>query len=171
MPQSLLLLAGIVLVSLVAVSQTRSGHRTEGNLGRLAIQSIAAEAASEQLTFLGSLPFDEAVVAARSTAKAVTDLTPVVNGRFVRTIGLDPAGNDLDDFNATQTIVTPVLRQGSPGLPLTVAVTVQYVSEVDGTTPSLVSTRFKRATVVVTAPGTDPVRLSQLFSCGGFCTW
>ena len=171
MPQTLLVLAGIVLASLVSISQTRSGHRTEGNLGRLAIQSAAADAASERLTFLGTLPFDEAVVTVRARIRALTDLTPVVNGVFVRTTGTDPAGNDLDDFNGVQTTVTPILREGGASHPLTVSVTVQYVSEADGTASSGIPTRFKRATVRVTAPGSDPVQLTQLFSCGGYCTW
>jgi hypothetical protein len=169
MPQSLLALLSAVLISLVAIQQTRSGHRTDADLDREKIVAVAAEVAVERLAFLESLPFDEVTKAGR--AKTLADLTQVANGQFFRVPAADPPGDDLDDFHGTQTSVTRVLQEGSPGQPMVAAVTVQYVRESDGTTPSSAPTRLKRATVVVTSPGIAPVQLSQVYSCAGYCVW
>lgn len=169
MPQSFLALIGIVLASLVALHQVQSGHRTDASLEHLTLQSAAADVAAERLAALGALPFDEGVKTER--ARSVADLSLYANGRFFRPASTDPPGDDLDDFHGARTTVAAVLRDGAPPHPLTADVTVQYVREDDGETPSGARTRLKRATVVVTSPGAAPVRVSQVFSCAGYCVW
>lgn len=169
MPQVLLVVLALALASQVILQQSRGGQRTEAVLDGMTIQAAATAAAVERLDYLDSLPFDEGVKL--TVATAASSLTPVVNGAFARTAGLDPAGDDLDDFNGVRTTVSSVLQQGAPAQSLTTALTVEYVTEAAGVTASAVPTRFKRATVVVTTSGTAPIRLSQLYSCGGLCAW
>lgn len=169
MPHSLLVVLAVVLASLVALQQSRGAHHTEGRLDGMTLQAAATAAAVERLDFLEGLPFDEGVKGA--PAPSVSALTPVVNGAFVRALGADLAGDDLDDFHGAQTALMAVLQEGAPAQPLTTALTVEYVAEPAGMAVSPVPTRFKRATVVVTTPGAAPVRLSRLYSCGGFCPW
>ena len=169
MPQSLLVLLGVVLVSLLALQQVRAGHHTEAGLRQLSLEAAAADVAADRLAFLGSLPFDEAVKAGADTSRL--SLTPFVGGQFRRLLAPDPPGDDLDDFDGARETVPVRLRDGAPPVPMTVETTVRYAAETDVTAPALLPTRFKRATVLVTAPGADTVRVSQLYSCGGFCPW
>lgn len=170
MPQTLLALLAIVLASFLALSQARSGQNTARRLEAADVQMLAADAALEHLAVLEQRPFDEGVKSAYISS--IAGLTPVVNGAFVR-IGGDPPGDDLDDAHNTSVTTARVVRSGQAGVQIRTDVTVAYVSEADGTTASLVPTRFKRVTITARAldASADPVVLTQLFACGSFCTW
>lgn len=169
MPQSLLVLLGLVLASVLVISQVRSGHRTETSLEHVTIQTAATIAAAERLTFLESLPFDEGAKA--GVATSVSALTPVVDGLFVRVGSPDVPNDDLDDFHGRVIVGAAALAEGAALHPLTTAITVRYVRETNLSETSAVPTRFKEATVTVTTPGAPPVRLTQLYSCAGHCAW
>ena len=170
MPQTLLGLLGILLASFLSLHQLRSSMDADVKTREAEVQALLADVALSRLGELEALPFDEAVKEAY--AASVVELTPVVGAGFFR-IGGDAANDDLDDAHGTSTTTTHTLRDGQASFRAVAAVTVGYVSEADGTTPSAVPTRFKRATVTVTSPdvGAPSVSLSQLYSCGSYCTW
>ena len=177
MPQTSLALLGIVLASVLALHQSRSGVRTERQTEAAEVQALAAEVAMERMARLEAVPFDQAVVGAYVSAPS--ELTAMVGGTFVPT-GPDPAGDDLDDANGESVEAPYDLREsegvGVGGVRLRTTVVVRYVSEADGETVAPTPTRFKRATVTVApaaaGPGVaKPVVLTQLFSCGSYCTW
>ena len=173
MPQTILALFGIVLASILALHQSRTSIQTERQTEAAEVQALAAEVAMTRMAELEALPFDQAV-ADGIYMESPTELTPIVGGGFTPP-GLDPPGDDLDDANGTVVEAVYALRDGaSGGIRLRTAVVVRYVQESDGETVTSTRTRLKRATVTVqpaTATTVRPVRLTQLFSCGSYCTW
>jgi len=170
MPQTILGFLGILLASFLSLSQMRSGMGTERQLEAADIQAVAAEVAMGQLEALERLPYDQGVVS--EYADAISDLTPYAANKYVR-IGQDDPNDDLDDVHGSVTTTSHVIRAGEDPLVFKTTTSVRYVSEADATTISTVPTRFKRATVTVrsTSGTASPVVLSQLYSCGSYCTW
>ena len=175
MPQTVLALLGIVLASVLMLNQSRSGIWTERQTESAEIQALASEIAMARLAVLETMPYDQAVVG--GTASAPNDLTLLVGTTFTPS-GADAPGDDLDDANGESAETTHQVRQGDSGgtpggVRMRTSVGVIYVEESDGVTPSGDRTRFKRATVTVEPVdgAAEPVVLTQLFSCGSFCTW
>lgn len=168
MPQTLLALLALSIVSLLVFQQSEQSARTGRVTDAHEMSAAAVDAALTRLAFYETLAFDEATVVrpARSVLQLAPRIVPYVAG------GTDLPGNDLDDFHATVLSTTGAV--GGTTLPLVIRTTVEYVSEADGDTPSAGPTRLKRATVVVTPPpgsGAAPVELSELFLCGSRCTF
>ena len=178
MPQTMLALFGIVLASVLMLHQSRSGILTDRRTEAAEVQALAAEVAVERMARLEALAFDQAVV--DDYADAPAELTPFAGGSFVP-LGPDAPGDDLDDANNESIEAPYALREGAAGgavggIELRTTVTVRYVDEGDGETVTSVPTRFKRATVTVAPVATGdavakPVVLTQMFSCGSYCTW
>lgn len=171
MPQTVLGFLGLLLVSFLTLTQLRSDRDTDWRLNEADIHALASEVAMGYFEQFDAVAYDEAVAAAYVTAPE--ELSLFSNDQFFAPGGSDPSGNDLDDFHNTSSSSSHVVREGKAALAIQTQFKVAYVEEADGVTPSAVRTRFKRVTATVqpTDGSAKPVRISQLYSCGSYCSW
>lgn len=168
MTQTLFALLALALGSTLVMQQSTQAARSERMADGHEVAASAADAAAARLAFVSTLAFDQATVAGRATA--LGQLTPAIAPYVAG--GADTPGDDIDDFHRTTATVARAVDSGTVSFSL--LTTVQYVSEADGDTASLVPTRFKKVTVTATAanvPGQAAVTLSQLYQCGTRCVF
>ncbi len=167
MPQSLLALLAMMVVSLYSFHQQENILRMRASMIRDEIAHNATAVAIERLDEIGTLAFDEGTKGGdihQASELTVRDQ----DGRYPQ----DTPADDLDDFDG---VIVPRVRLTSlDTLHYDVRTRVVYVSEVDGNTEVDVATRYKKATATVYLLDTaqpDSIYLSQVYACGSRCDW
>lgn len=164
MPQTLLALMAMMLMTLFAFNQHRNVLTMREDVFMQDVDLRATGVAIDQLEALSAFAYDAATVDdTLTTASALTS---------VEMLGDDGTTDDLDDFDGT----TATATRETPFDTLSFSVTtrVSYVEEEDPDTEATSPTKFKKATVEVYALDVafaDTVTLSQLYNCGSRCDW
>ena len=152
MPQTLLALAALAIVSLFAFNRARAGLDAGRAANHTEAQAIATGAALGLLDRAAALPFDAAL--AGGPVSDPTALTPETDfgGATLAT------ASDVDDIDG----MAPVALSSAEGLRMSATARVRYVEPADLTTPAGGPTFAKRVEVTV-APegGVEPVVLSR----------
>lgn len=134
MPQTLLTLFAIVLVSLLSLNQQRASTHARMQMIRTEVETHAETVAIEMMETLRSLPFDQAVVGGNAIS-SVNDFTTLSSSKIgytsqQRTMNYDQV-NDLGDLKYART--HSVSRQGKHGtIDYTIDFDVRYVRQKTG---------------------------------------
>lgn len=184
MPQSLLALAAIGIVTFLTLHQSRHAILTQKEKVDIEATTMATQVGIDRLNEMRRLAFDEATKGDRNASLLeLSYLLPLSSDpehlfdsfprrREAHSSLPDVAFDDLDDFDAiTYTVPKTSLLDT---LQFSIDSVVGYVQDNGSGTASAVATSLKKVVIRVTALGIQPtvsVTLSQLYSCGTRCVW
>lgn len=164
MPQTLLALMAMMMMTLFAFNQQRNILMMREDVYMRDVDLRATGVAVDQLEAFSAFAFDAATVGDTiTTAGALTGLAD---------LGEDGTTDDLDDFDGTT--ATATRETPFDTLAFSVTTSVAYVEEDDPDVAAASPTKYKKATVQVYALDVafaDTVTLSQLYNCGSRCDW
>lgn len=184
MPQSLLAIAAIAIITFLTLHQKRHAILTQTEKVGIEITTMATQVGVDRLNEMRRLAFDEASKGERNASlEELSNLLPLSSDpeylfdsfpeRHDAHSSLpDVAFDDLDDFDAVTYIVSKTARLDT--VQFRIDSVVGYMQDTDSGTASAVPTGLKQVVIRVTALGVRPeasVTLSQLYSCGTRCVW
>jgi hypothetical protein len=184
MPQTLLAILSMMIVSMFSLNQHRNLLSTRESMMRMEISLQATGVAVDWLEEIGTLSFDEATRDDEITS--VNDLTAMVSinldgdgkshivssgGDYYGFDG-DTPSDDIDDFDETAVPKSRATIQGN--LNFSLYTNVVYVDDTNVEIEQATPTKTKKATVTVISLDVaqpDTIRLSQVYTCGSRCNW
>lgn len=174
MPQTLLALLSVMLVSLFSYNQQRNVLSMRANMLRDEVALQATAVAVDRLDEIGAKAFDEATRSdAVSASNQLSAMLSVYEGEQVSPgFASDSPSDDIDDFD--NVTVYDSRSTWLDSLDFKVHTEVTYVSEADRQTEVSYQTRFKKVTAQVYSMDyalADTFYLSQVYNCGTLCNW
>lgn len=156
MPQTLLALVSLMVAMQLSLLQQRSVLNARLDMVDSEYETIATGAGLDILDYVGSKPFDEAVIT--QTVTDPSDFTPLpfsTGGQYEDAV-------DIDDFNQ---IAPYVYNTDFPNVPFNIMMEVRYVEEDDFTQVATEQTFAKEVIVTLTNEHLEmPVTLSRVFT-------
>jgi hypothetical protein len=160
-------LLAFFLFSIIMITQHRASLQAEVRLINQAVSVLAEGVAVERLEEVASKGFDQATVDNISITSPGSLTSPSKFGPLQ-----DRAGDDVDDFDATQVIISRGTQAGT--LDFTVATEVYYVQDPTTDEKATEPRKYKMVRVTVTTDNMDfpnTIELSQVISCKSACQW
>lgn len=165
MPQTILALLGLMLISQFTLRQQHDIIQDHLEMIRTEVGTMAAAVATERLERITSMAFDSAT----SGSLVLTSPSALTSRDLFRS---DAPSDDVDDFDGVSVIV--VRDAARDTLSFDVSSTVSYADELNPNHLVPTQTKFKRVVVTVTSRSVafaDSVKLVRLVSCGSACDW
>ncbi|MFN3597972.1 MAG: hypothetical protein ACK41D_11970 [Rubricoccaceae bacterium] len=165
MPQTLLSLAALMLLSFLVVSNHRGSLEIRDRYVRAQIETAARGAAGDLMAHVAGFAFDRAGASVPVAALTPASAFGTPSRRFD-----DPRITAIDQFHDVLPFSVERLipqRDGDPvPIELTATITVEYVTQVGAIVqPAPGPTHTKRVRILVTHPRLlAPIELSRLFS-------
>ena len=173
MPQSMQVLLAFFLFSILMITQHRASLQAEVRVVNQAVAVLAEGVAVERLEEIAGKGFDQATVDNNAITSPGSLTAPSKFGPLQ-----DRAGDDIDDFDDTQVVISRGTQSGA--LDFAVEADVYYINDPDTDDKTTSPRKYKMVRVAVyptnygasshIAPP-DTVRLSQVVSCKSACNW
>ena len=169
MPQSLLAIAAISILSLFVFQQQQSAIYVQRTMVEAAVAVMSNGVAVERLSEIRTMHYDQA-----TRDYGVVDSPLLLSQRSNFGPSRDTPNDDIDDFDGAVKDVERIIGTGT--LTFRVESQVTYAEEGDPSSESKSSlpTKYKKVTVKVynlDLAEADTVEISQSFSCKEACQW
>jgi hypothetical protein len=157
MPQTMLALFSLVLVTLFSINQARLTTSAQMSMMRNEVGVVGTGVAAQVFDLMASKPFD-----AKDNVESPADLTPAAS--FGGSESWDLAA-DLDDYHGKSRSFSVPTGLGT--LTVNAAVAVEYVQKSgQAYAPSTTQTYFKRVTLTLTGPVGYQGSIERIYSYG-----